>query len=122
MTTVVPLVGGPADVGVLEAPREDVLDHVVDRLDVARLADRHADRLVALEAHQQELVVAVAEEGGQAAQDLVDVHVPVGMHELLDDAQQVDHRLLLAVAQRVVLQEEEAHGEAVLEVLDRGTD
>ncbi len=113
-----PLIGGSPDVGVLEAPRKDVLDEVVDRLDVVRLADRHADRLVTLEAHQQELVVAVAEERGEAAQDPVDVHVPVGVHELLDHAEQLDHRLLLAIAQRVVLQEEQAHREAVLEVLD----
>ena len=45
------------------------------------------------------------------------VHVPVGVHELLDHVQQVDHDLLLAIAQGLVLEEEETHGEAVLEVL-----
>ena len=48
----------------------------------------------------------------------IGVHVPVGLHHLLDHAQQVDHDLLLAIAERLVLEEEEADGEPVLEVLD----
>ena len=90
---------------------------MVGGLDVAGLADGHADGLVALEAHQQELVVAVAEELREAAEDLLDVQVPVRLHHLLDDAEQVGHHLVLAIAQRLVLEQEEADGEAVLEVL-----
>ena len=94
-----PVVGGAADVGVLEAPRQHVVDQVVDRLRVGGLADGDADRLVALEAHQQELVVAIAEEGGEAAEDAFDVHAAVGPQHLFDDVQQLDHGLLLAVAE-----------------------
>ena len=46
------------------------------------------------------------------------VRVPVGLHHLLDDAEEVGHDLLLPIAQGLVLEEEEADGEAVLEVLD----
>ena len=59
-----------------------------------------------------------AEEAGEAAEDAVDVHVPLGLHQLADHAQQVDHDLVLPVAQGVVLEEVEADGEAVLEVVD----
>ena len=41
-----------------------------------------------------------------------------GAHELPDHAQQVDHDLVLPVAQGVVLEEVEADGEAVLQVVD----
>ena len=113
-----PLVGGSADVRVLEPPVQDVLDEVVGRLDVARLADRDADRLVAGEAGEQELVVAVAEELGEPGEDADGVGVPVRLHHLLDDAEQVGHDLLLPVAQGLVLEEEQADGEAVFQVLD----
>ena len=112
-----PLVSGPLDVRVLEVPREDVLDEVIGRLEVAGFADGHPDRLVALEAHEKELVVAAAEEGREAGEDGVGVHVPVRPHHLFDDAEEVDHRLLLAIAERVVLEQEQADGEAVFEVL-----
>ena len=65
-----PLVGGAVDLRVLEAPGEDVLHQMVHRLDVPGLADGDPDRLVALEAHEQELVVAIAEEEREAAEDL----------------------------------------------------
>ncbi len=113
-----PVVGGAADVGVLKAPRQHVVDEVVDGLRVGRLTDGDADRLVALEAHQQELAVTAAEEGGEPAEDALDVEVPLGLHEVSDDTQQLDHGLLLAVAQGVVLQEEQAHGKTVLEVVE----
>ena len=119
-----PLVGGAADVRVLELPVQDVLDEVVGRLDVARLADGDPDRLVAGEAGEQELVVAVAEERGEPGEDADGVGVPVRPHHLLDHAQEVGHDLLLPVAQRLVLEEEEADGEPVLQVLhpEQGVD
>ena len=40
------------------------------------------------------------------------------MHELLDDPEQLDHGLLLTIAEGVVFEKEQTHGEAVLEVLD----
>ena len=113
-----PLVGGAADVRVLELPVQDVLDEVVGRLDVAGLADGDPDRLVAGEAREQELVVAVAEERREAREDADGVGVPVRPHHLLDHAEEVGHDLLLPVAQRLVLEEEEADGEPVLQVLD----
>ena len=112
-----PLVGSAADVGVLELPVQDVLDEVVGGLHVARLADRDADRFVAGEACEQELVVAIAEERREPFQDADGVGVPVGLHHLLDHAEEVRHHLLLAVAERLVLEEEQADGEPVLEVL-----
>ena len=114
-----PVVGGPADVGVLEAPRQHVVDQVVDGLYVGGLADGDPDRLVALEAHQQELVVTVAEEGGEAAEDALDVQVPFGLHAVcLTTPSSSTTGLLLAVAEGVVLQEEQAHGKTVLEVFE----
>ena len=112
-----PVVGGALDLGVLELPREHVFDQVVGRLGVARLADSHPDGLVALEAHEQELVVAVAEERRESAEDLVDVHVPGGSIICLTTPSRSDH-LALAVAEGLVLEEEEADREAVFEVVD----
>ena len=91
---------------------------MVDRFDVAGLADGHADSLVAFEAHEQELVVAVTEEHREAAEDRLDVHVPLRVEHLLDDAEEVGHDLVLAIAQSVVLEEVEAHREVVLEIVD----
>ena len=51
-------------------------------------------------------------------EDADGVGMPVGLHHLLDHAEEVRHHLLLAVAERLVLEEEEADGEPVLEVLD----
>ena len=48
----------------------------------------------------------------------LNVQLPVGLHHGSYHGQQVDHDLVLAIAQRVVLQEEEADGEPVLDVLD----
>ena len=90
----------------------------IGRLDVAGLADGDADRLVAGEPHEQELVVAIAEERGEAREDADGVGVPVRPHHLLDHAEQVGHDLLLPVAQRLVFEEEETDGEAVLEIVD----
>ena len=92
--------------------------------DVAGLADGDPDGLVAGEAGEQELVVALAEELREARQDAHGVGVPVGLHHLLDHAEEVGHDLLLAVPQRLVLEEEEADGEAVLELLhaEQGVD
>ena len=113
-----PLVGGAVDVGVLELPVEDVLDEVVGGLDVAGLADGDPDGLVAGEAGEQELVVPAAEERREPREDLDGVRVPVRPHHLLDHAEEVLHDLLLAVAERLVLEEEEADGEPVLDVVD----
>ena len=74
-----PFIGGALDLGVLEPPVEHVLDEVVGGGHVAGFADGHADGFVALEAHQQELVVARPEEAGEAAEDAVDVHLPLGL-------------------------------------------
>ena len=116
-----PFICGATDLRILEAPEEDVFDDVIGGFDVARLADGHADGLVTLEAHQQELVVAIAEEGGEAADDRLGVHMAIGPHHLLDDAQEIDHRFLLPIAQGLVLQQEQADGEAILEILCLGT-
>ncbi len=113
-----PLVGGALDLRILELPGEHILDEVVGRCHVARLADGLADGLVALETHQQELVVALAEEAGEAGQDGVHVHVPFGGHELPHHAQQVHHDLVLPVAEGVILEEVQADGEAVFDVVD----
>ena len=113
-----PVVRRALDLGVLEAPVQDVLDDPVGGPGVAGLADRHADGLVALEAHEQERVTPVAEEDGEASQDALGIGVPFGTHHLLDHDQEVAHDLLLAVAEGLVLEEEQADGEAILEVLD----
>ena len=65
--------------GILEPPGEHVLDEVVGGVCVAGLADGQPDGLVALEAHEQELVVAVAEEAGQTAEDAVHIHAVLGL-------------------------------------------
>ena len=44
--------------------------------------------------------------------------MPVGAHQLPHDVEEVGHDLLLAVAESLVLEEEEAYREPVLEVLD----
>ncbi len=47
----------------------------------------------------------------------MEVGVPGRIREALDHGEEVDHHLVLAVAQRVVFEEEEADDEAVLDVL-----
>ncbi len=60
-----PLVGGPADVGVLEPPRKQVVDQVVGGSGSARSADGRPDGLVALEAHLRVEALALVEEAGE---------------------------------------------------------
>ncbi len=86
--------------------------------DVAGFADSYPYGFVALEAHQKELVVTGPEEPGQAAEDAVHVHVPLGPHELAHHGQEVHHHLVLTVAQRIVLEEVQAHGKPVFQVVD----
>ena len=112
-----PLVGGAADIGILEPPREQVVDEVVGRPGGARPADGRADGLVTLKAHLREESLALVEETREQLEQVVEVGVPGGIHKALDHREKVHHHLVLAVAQRVVLEEEEADDEAVLDVL-----
>ena len=113
-----PLIGGSLDLRVLELPGEHVLDEVVGGECVAGLPDGDADGLIALKAHQEELVVALAEEPGESGEQPVDVGVALRLHQLADDPEEIHHHLVLPVAQGVVFQEVKAYGETVLDVVD----
>jgi len=113
-----PLIGRTLDVRVLEAPGEHVLDQVVGGRHVPGLPDSYADGLVAQETHKQELVVTGAEEPGQAAEDTLHIHVLLRPHQLPDDGEQIAHDLVLTIAQGIVFEEVDAHGETVFQVLD----
>ena len=113
-----PLVGGSLDIGVLKAPVEHVLDKVVGRRHIAGLADGDPDGLIALKTHEQELVVASAEEAGQPAEHHVRIRMTVGRHQLADHSQQVHHHFVLAIAQGVVFEKVKADREPVFDVGD----